>query len=144
LAEIVRGAGRKAVVAGAKPVAFLPDRAAGKDGHGGANVFAGSTLPKDLEATLTNRYGPFPKEGLTHPTRNDWTTGAFLDPLWAEGVPDFSLLWLNEPDASQHATGPGSEASLAGIRNSDENLARVLKALEDKGATETTDVIVAS
>src|SRR5689334_11929358 len=65
LAEIVRGAGGKAVVAGAKPVAFLPDRMAGKDERGGFNVFAGSTLPKELEATLTNRYGSFPKEGLT-------------------------------------------------------------------------------
>jgi arylsulfatase A-like enzyme len=144
LAEIVRGAGRKAVVAGAKPVALLPDRAAGKDGHGGANVFAGSALPKELEATLTNRYGRFPKEGITSPTRNDWTTKALIDPLWAEGVPDFTLLWLNEPDASQHATGPGSETSLAGIRNADENLARILKALEDKGVRDTTDIIVAS
>src|SRR5207245_5797910 len=59
LAEIVRGAGRKAVVAGAKPVALLADR-----GQRSFTVFAGATLPGSLEEVLTNRYGQFPKEEL--------------------------------------------------------------------------------
>jgi len=144
LAEIVRGAGGKAAVAGAKPVALLADRAARSTAAAGANVFAGAALPTTLEETLAHRYGPFPKEGKGNPTRNDWTAEALIDPLWAEGVPDFTLLWLNQPDASQHQTGPGSKASLEGIRNADQNLARVLKALEAKGARETTDVLVIS
>ena len=110
VAEIVRQAGRRAVVAGAKPVALLPDRAPRDSAAQGADVFAGATLPANLLAIITNRYGEFPKDGAANPTRNDWTTQALLDPLWAEGVPDFSLLWLNQPDAAQHATMPGSQA----------------------------------
>jgi arylsulfatase A-like enzyme len=97
-----------------------------------------------MEETMTHLYGAFPKEEEANPTRNDWTAEALIDPLWADGVPDFTLLWLNQPDAAQHQTGPGSKASLEGIRNSDQNLARVLKALEAKGARETTDVLVVS
>jgi len=144
LAEIVRSTGRKAVVAGAKPVALLPDRAPRKNADSGANIFAGSTWPEDLLATLTNRYGPYPKEGLKPPTRSDWTTKALIDVLWADGVPDFTFLWINEPDASQHLTGPGSDTSLAAIRSADNNLARILKALESKGVRNVTDIMVAS
>ena len=144
VAEIVRKAGRRAVVAGAKPVALLPDRAPRDSAAQGADVFAGATLPANLLAIITNRYGEFPKDGAANPTRNDWTTQALLDPLWAEGVPDFSLLWLNQPDAAQHATMPGSQASLAAIRNADENLGRVLRILETKGIRESTDVLVVS
>ncbi|HEX2998872.1 MAG TPA: alkaline phosphatase family protein, partial [Armatimonadota bacterium] len=93
---------------------------------------------------ITNRYGTFPKNDATKPTRNDWTTLALLDSLWAEGVPDLSFLWMNEPDSAQHETGPGSERSLAAIRNADENLARVLRALETKGVRDTTDILVVS
>jgi arylsulfatase A-like enzyme len=59
-------------------------------------------------------------------------------------VPAFSLLWLSEPDHSQHETGPGSATSLAAIRRCDENLAQVLAALDRKGLRDTTDIIVVS
>ena len=59
-------------------------------------------------------------------------------------MPAFSLLWLSEPDFSQHETGPGSPASLAAIKHADENLARVLAALDRKGLRETTDIIFVS
>src|ERR1043166_3263047 len=98
LAEIVRGAGYKSAVAGAKPIALLLDRFPRKSADLGANVFAGSTLPSNLLQIITDQYGPFPKETSKGPTRNDWTTSALLNPLWADGVPAFSHLWMNEPD----------------------------------------------
>jgi arylsulfatase A-like enzyme len=54
------------------------------------------------------------------------------------------LLWLSEPDSAQHASGVGSEAATAALESSDEQLAAVLKALEEKGALETTDIFVVS
>jgi arylsulfatase A-like enzyme len=53
-------------------------------------------------------------------------------------------LWLSEPDYSQHLTGPGSPTSLDAIRSSDENLGRVLAALEQRGWRDQTDVLVVS
>jgi arylsulfatase A-like enzyme len=144
IAEIVRGAGYKAVVAGAKPIALLLDRVPRKSAEAGANLFAGTTLPTSLLEIITNQYGPFPKETSKSPTRNDWTTSALLNSLWADGVTPFSVLWMNEPDFAQHQTSPGSPQSLAAIRNADENLARVIKALEVKGVLDSTDILVAS
>jgi predicted AlkP superfamily pyrophosphatase or phosphodiesterase len=144
LAEIVRGAGQKSAVAGAKPIALLLDRFPRQSADAGANVFAGSTLPPSLLQIITEQHGPFPKESSKSPTRNDWTTLALLNPLWADGLPTFSFLWMNEPDAAQHQTSPGSPQSLAAIRNADDNLARVIKALETKGVLDSTDVLVAS
>jgi arylsulfatase A-like enzyme len=59
-------------------------------------------------------------------------------------VPAFSLLWLAEPDYSQHATGPGSAQSLAAIKSSDTNLGLVLAELEKRGLRASTDVLLVS
>jgi arylsulfatase A-like enzyme len=144
IAEIVRKAGGHTVVAGAKPVALLADRAARVSDAGGVSLFAGTTLPPSLRTILTNEYGAFPGDTSVKPSRIDWTTGALIDSLWAKGVPEFSFVWMNEPDLSQHLTGPGSERTLAAMSNSDKNLARILHALEVKGVRETTDVMIVS
>src|SRR4029079_11816073 len=75
---------------------------------------------------------------------DSWTTKALTRGLWRKGVPKYSLLWLSEPDAAQHANSPGSEGALAAVESSDKNLAAVLKALEDKGVADKTDVFVVS
>jgi arylsulfatase A-like enzyme len=64
--------------------------------------------------------------------------------LWKDGVPTFSLLWLAEPDYSQHGTSPGTEQSLAAIHSSDRNLRLVVEALKAKGVFEKTDVLIVS
>ena len=58
--------------------------------------------------------------------------------------PALAVLWLGEPDLTQHETAPGSPAALAAIKSDDENLATVLSALDDRKARETTDVFVVS
>jgi len=144
LPEILRQNGGRTAVAGAKPVALLPDRAIRSSPDQGINVFAGSVLPPALLETVVNAQGGFPRDETHGQTRNDWTTKVLIQPLWADAVPEFSLLWLNQPDAAQHAFAPGSRESLAAIRNSDDNLARVLAALDAKGARSNTDVLVLS
>ena len=67
-----------------------------------------------------------------------------IDVLWKDGVPAFSILWLGEPDLTQHETAPGAPAALAAIKSADENLAAVLSALDERKARETTDVFVVS
>ena len=142
--EILRGKGISTAVAGAKPVAFLHDRMARLDASRGVDVYAGRTLPEDYLKELTQAEGAFPATGVTPPTRNDWTTKAMINELWRKGVPAYSLLWLNEPDFSQHETGPGSPTSLAAIKNADDNLGRVLQALEAKGVLNETDFMLVS
>lgn len=59
-------------------------------------------------------------------------------------MPALSILWLSDPDYSQHDTAPGSPTVLAALKSCDDDLAMMLSALEAKGARETTDVFVVS
>jgi arylsulfatase A-like enzyme len=144
MAELIQQKGMKTVIAGAKGIALLQDRAERKAGSEDATLFAGETLPPGLLEKIEAVNGKFPKVADTNMTRNDWTTKAVTDLLWKDGVPQFTLIWLNQPDITQHETGPGSRASLAAMKNADANLARVLQALDEKGMRDKTDVMVVS
>ena len=108
-------------------------------------VYRGKVLPASAEATITAAIGPFPKhEDFPKIEENAWTTRALTDVLWKDDVPKFSLLWLSEPDLSEHETAPGSPTALAAIKSDDDNLAKVLAALQAKNALTTTDIFVVS
>ncbi|HWV99670.1 MAG TPA: alkaline phosphatase family protein [Candidatus Acidoferrum sp.] len=144
IAETLRRHHLGAVIAGAKSVTLLQDRRADNIGALDIDVFEGNVLPESFAQELKSALGPFPPVELPKRGRDLWTTRALLGPLWEKGVPAFSLLWLSEPDYSQHKTGPGSKTSLEAIKSSDDNLARVLKALDRRGVRAQTDVIVVS
>ena len=143
-AEILQARGMKTLIAGAKGVAFLHDRSLRPETAKSVDLFAGQSVPPGVAQLITSLHGPFPKSEDATPTRNDWTTDALIDPLWKDGVPAFTLLWMNEPDAAQHQYGPGSANALAAIKNVDDNLAKVLRALEAKGVLDQTDILIVS
>jgi arylsulfatase A-like enzyme len=148
VAEIVQQAGRRTAVAGAKTVALLADRTFQSNklpSQISPVLFAGAVRPFALHEKIVAAIGPFPPaRAFPLLAQNVWTTQALTDHLWRSGVPAFSLLWLGEPDASQHETGPGSQTALEAIKTSDDNLRMVLDALEKKGVLARTDVIVVS
>jgi predicted AlkP superfamily pyrophosphatase or phosphodiesterase len=146
IAELVRKSDRRSVIAGAKGVALLYDRhLTGGHAQNSVALFAGETLPPDALAQIVARIGVFPRSGkVAAPQRDEWTTKALVESLWKDGVPDFSLLWLAEPDFSEHNFAPGSKEALAAIKGADENLGRVLAAMDRDGARETTDIFVVS
>ncbi len=120
--EILRRAGRPVAVAGTKPVAVLFDRFHRND----------VTVP-------TN-----PKFESPNTKLDAATTRALLSELWSNSVPAFSLLWLSDPDITQHATWPGSDKALAAILGVDDCLAAVLSELDARGVRKQTDVFVVS
>jgi arylsulfatase A-like enzyme len=150
LAEILQAAGKQTAIAGVKQVALLHDRHE-RTNDSGVNItlFEGKTLPESALAPITNLLGAFPasvpsQSPAANEPRDQWTTRALLGPLWAKGVPAFSLLWLSEPDSSQHAAGPGSPKGLAALASSDRRLAEVLAELDRRGVRDKTDVFVVS
>jgi hypothetical protein len=69
----------------------------------------------------------------------------------ARNKPFVLVFWSRDPDGSQHNNGdslntvtPGinGPTSMAGIKNADDNLAQLRKALDDLGLSATTDIIV--
>jgi arylsulfatase A-like enzyme len=142
IAELVQHAGARSLIAAAKTVGLLFDRHPKELGsNNSATLFQGETLPSTTLAVITEKLGPFPS---AHLQRDSWTTKALMKVLWKDGIPAFSILWLGEPDLTQHETAPGAPAALAAIKSADENLAAVLSALDERKARETTDVFIVS
>lgn len=139
IVELVQASGGRTAVAGTKTAPFLFDRK-----PGAIALVSGQTFPEAARAAIEKLLGPYPAEELPCAAQDKWTTRALTESLWKDGVPEFSVLWMGDPDRSQHATEPGSTKALAAIKSADANLAVVLKALEAKGARETTDLFIAS
>lgn len=83
----------------------------------------------------------------------DVTTRVVLPHLKAAGKPFVLVFWSRDPDGTQHNQGdslgrlvPGinGPASLAAIRNADDNLAAIKIALESLGLDKTTDIFITS
>jgi arylsulfatase A-like enzyme len=104
-------------------------------------LVAGKTLPSSALARITDVLGPFPSG---HAQQDAWTTKGVTDFLFKDGVPTLSILWLGEPDLTQHESAPGAPPALTAIKSADENLAAVLSALDRQKARETTDLFVVS
>ena len=142
MAELVQRAGGRTAIATAKTVGLLLDRhvdlGRGKDC---VTLFAGKSLPGEALAPIADALGPFPS---AHLQQDAWTTKALTNFLWKDGVPAFSVLWLGEPDLTQHESAPGAPPALAAIKSSDENLGTVLSVLDRQGVRGNTDVFVVS
>ena len=152
ITELVQGAGERTAIASAKTVGLLLDRHAGiGPAKNCITLFAGQTLPSAALAPIVAALGPFPS---AHLQRDGWTTKAVTDLLWKDGVPPLSVIWLGEPDLTEHESAPGAPPVLAAIKFSDENLAVVLSALDrpasaavtarQASARATTDIFIVS
>ena len=83
----------------------------------------------------------------------DVATKVVLPLFKAREKPFVLVFWSRDPDGAQHNHGdslgklvPGinGPTSLAGIRNADDNLATLRRALDDLGLADTTDIVVAA
>lgn len=148
LPQIVRAGGGKTVVAGTKGVAMLWDRSWEGRSADQPTLYGGDTIPAAVKDTLVQSFGPIPPAKDTRYFANNaqdhWTTRALTDKLWSGGLPALSVLWLSEPDYSQHGAGPGSKVAREGLKSSDDCLGKVLAALEAAKLRDQTDVLVVS
>jgi predicted AlkP superfamily pyrophosphatase or phosphodiesterase len=145
VAETLQKAGITTAIAGTKPVALLHDRQKKKLVDSGI-IYNGTSIPRSLLelAVKENDNKGFPASAIPNKDRDAWTTRALIKVLWRPKIPKYSLLWLAEPDASQHDSGPGSANALAALESSDKQLGEVLKALDDRKIRDKTDVMVVS
>jgi arylsulfatase A-like enzyme len=144
VAELVQKSGRRTAVVGAKPVALLHDRLPRPDTSANAVWFANGCLPESLFDSLTNQFGSFTAAASPNTARDNWATRCLTERFWKKEIPRYSVLWLSEPDFSQHHHGPGSPQALEAIRSCDRRLASVLAELDRRGVQNETDIFVVS
>ena len=151
LAELIQDAGHHTFIAGTKAVALIHDRGERKtdtEAHKNSiTLFRGLTLPRrELDPLQkVNDDKVFP-DTFTNPNlaSDAWTTKALINGLWKKGVPKYSLLWLSDPDITQHAKAVGAPESVTAIENSDKHLGQVIDKLREKKLLDSTDIIVVS
>ncbi len=149
LAESMHAAGWRTVIAGTKNVVLLQDRAVRPEGDLGTEsvlLHAGDTLPPGAVKALNDANGaPFPPTiQLPNVIADAWTTKALTGTLWNGTPPKLSVLWLSDPDFTQHQFGPDSPQAHRALGSSDGNLAALLAALDARHWRDTTDVFVVS
>jgi len=150
LAEIIQGAGFPTAITGTKSVTRLLDRAEERtsaSAKASVDFFKGDILPAAAMTTLVdaNDGQPFPaKINFPNVAQDAWTTKALTGGLWKNGVPKFSVLWMSDPDYTQHNNAPGSPEALGALESVDRDLATVLQTLADKKLRDKTDVFVVS
>ena len=151
LAERLQSQGDRTLTTGTKPVVLLQDRGAGdrdpkKESGESVTLFGGRTVPPEVAATLGAALGqPFPPDiQLPNTAADHWTTHALTEVLWKAGLPKLSVLWLSDPDYTQHKFGPESAQARRALAGCDAQLADVLAALDAGNWRDSTDVFVVS
>jgi len=95
-------------------------------------------LKDGVSTDPTDRSGSRYKAGLAY------MVGVYLDHLLPRRQPRLSLLWLRDPDSTQHTYGIGSANWHDALRAQDALLGRILEKLKQLGLDARTDILVVS
>src|SRR6266566_4341382 len=71
-----------------------------------------------------------------------YLTDVFVDYILPNKKPDLTIFWSKEPDATNHAYGPGTYNSIDATKLNDEILGRVVDTLRQLGWEQTTNIII--
>ena len=87
-------------------------------------------------ANPLDRTGALSRRGFTY------LTDVFVNYVLPTKKPDLTIFWSKEPDATNHAYGPGTYNSIDATKMNDEILGRVVDKLRQLGWEQTTDIII--
>jgi len=131
MAERLASQGREyaAVVSGTSGNAFC--HAPNADVSGGIIIHPEFSLPDDINLQLEKKFGAWPEPELPNAPLLSHATDIFIEYVLGERNSDVGLIWYAEPDKSQHATGVGSDTSIAALGAADNEFGRLLGAISD-------------
>jgi arylsulfatase A-like enzyme len=87
-------------------------------------------------ANPLDRSGALSRRGFAY------LTDIFVNYILPNKKPDLTIFWSKEPDATNHAYGPGVYNSIDATRMNDEILGRVVDKLRELGWEQSTDIII--
>ena len=111
---------------------------------GGATIHPDFTLPGPLNSEIIGRFGEWPDRRGPSAPKMARVVNVTARYVLEERQPAVAMMWLSEPDVSQHSHGVGSPEALNAIREADRQFGRLLDWLEQEGRATETDVIVVS
>jgi len=87
-------------------------------------------------ANPLDRTGALSRRGFTY------LTDVFVNYILPNKKPDLTVFWSKEPDATNHAYGPGTYNSIDATKMNDEILGRVMAKIRQLGWEQSTDIII--
>ncbi|MCL2449895.1 MAG: alkaline phosphatase family protein, partial [Polyangiaceae bacterium] len=106
----------------------------------------GNPVAEGARVTLSDGVTPDPEDdaGSPYTEVSHWLARAFVDYVLPVERPDLAVLWLPNPDSTEHLYGPGTPNSRDALRATDRELGHLEDKLAELGIADTTDLIVAS
>ena len=89
-------------------------------------------------------FDPTDKAGSRNKSALEYMVSVYLDHVLPEERPRLSLLWLRDPDSTQHNYGLGNENVRDALRSNDALLGRLRAKLAELGLAGSTDILVVS
>jgi len=95
---------------------------------------------------LQDRVTPDPRAALgsPHHERSAYMLRIFAEYVLPVLAPDLSLIWLRNPDSTEHAFGPGAPNHLDALREQDALFGALQRRLDQLGLTASTNLLVVS
>jgi len=141
LGDVLRDRNLRFAVAssGSTGSAFLLDA-----NRAGVTVHYDYVNPESIRDEVTHRCGKPGPEGSPNEFRNAFAVRAYLDYLLPVVKPHVTLMWISDPDHTQHGAGVGAPKTLHAIRLVDALFRTILDTLESRSLLERTTIFVAS
>ena len=100
----------------------------------------------DLLVSLEDKVtlDPRAEKGSPHSARNGYMMKVLTEHILPKIDPALTLIWLRNPDSTQHNYGPGTPAAIDALRHQDELLGQLQAALQKLDRSSTTDLIIVS
>ncbi len=142
LGEVLEKGGRKllAVSSGSSGSAYLLNHKI----KGGGIIHSELVLPSSLQPRVKEILGPVPPDASPNTLRNRRAVDAYLRIGLDDIQPNVTLMWLSDPDHTQHEQGVGAPLTLEAIRQVDAEIGRIVAALATRGLQDKVNIFVTS
>ncbi len=143
LGEILDAAGRQILVvsSGSTGAALLLNHKI----SGAGIINTGMIRPAELEERVLEKFGPEPAAAKPNIARTRRVIDAWIEfGLDAARPPDLTLMWITDPDATEHTFGIGSPETNAALKHVDDEFGRIIEALYERGLLRRTNIFVTS
>ncbi|MGY3803298.1 alkaline phosphatase family protein [Pigmentibacter ruber] len=87
-----------------------------------------------------------PSQAKTSPfnKKNEYMADIFLNYILPNKLPNLSVVWLRNPDSTQHEYGPGSEPYYDALKSNDIVLGKIFSKLKELNLLDKTNIIIVS
>lgn len=110
----------------------------------GAIVHPEFIRPESLAPQAASIIGPAPAKQVPNNAQNRYAVDAFLKFGLNHLKPDVTMMWLNDPDGTAHASGMGADVTRRALTLVDAAIGSVEDELRARGLLEHTNIIVTS